>query len=93
MRRVKIEFVDFDNVDPFGVEAVAVYEQHLKQNRERGNIKALLICNPHNPLGKGMNWKTCACAHSMQHRCVLLGGGIVSFDSDGRQVPDPSHQR
>ena len=39
--------------DPFGVQAVERYEKTFLQVREKGvSIKALLICNPHNPLGQ-----------------------------------------
>ena len=46
-------FVDFDNVDQFGPEAAQKYENALlAATREGIAVKALVLCNPHNPLGK-----------------------------------------
>ncbi|KAF3931359.1 hypothetical protein ABW20_dc0109583 [Dactylellina cionopaga] len=47
--------VSFDDIDPFSVESLACYEQELKRfNNSHSNarIRAVLIANPHNPLGK-----------------------------------------
>jgi hypothetical protein len=39
-------------VDQFGVQAIDRYEQALQEAESDGtNIKALIISNPHNPLG------------------------------------------
>jgi xeroderma pigmentosum group C-complementing protein len=47
-------YTPFHGDDPFSVQAVDRYEQTFLQARdEKGvSIKALLICNPHNPLGR-----------------------------------------
>ncbi|KAJ5567185.1 1-aminocyclopropane-1-carboxylate synthase 6 [Penicillium sp. DV-2018c] len=46
-------YTPFHGDDPFSVAAVARYEQTLLQARDEGvKIRALLICNPHNPLGR-----------------------------------------
>lgn len=46
-------YTPFHGTDPFSVQAVAQYEDSFLQAREKGiSIKALLICNPHNPLGR-----------------------------------------
>ena len=46
-------YTPFHGDDPFSVQAVDRYEQIFLQAREKGvSIKALLICNPHNPLGR-----------------------------------------
>lgn len=40
-------------IDPFNVQEVARYEAKFLQARLQGvSIKAVLICNPHNPLGR-----------------------------------------
>jgi 1-aminocyclopropane-1-carboxylate synthase len=40
-------------MDQFSVDAVAKYEEALLQAQENGiKVRALLLCNPHNPLGK-----------------------------------------
>ncbi|GAM33884.1 aminotransferase [Talaromyces pinophilus] len=46
-------YTPFHEDDPFGRNAVEHYEETFLQAREKGvSIKALLICNPHNPLGR-----------------------------------------
>lgn len=50
---VRLEYVSFHGADQFAPDVVDVYAKALKQARERGmNVRALLICNPHNPLGR-----------------------------------------
>jgi aspartate/methionine/tyrosine aminotransferase len=50
---VKVISVQFGNVDPFGVEAVPKYEDALLQSEKSGTkVKALILSNPHNPLGR-----------------------------------------
>ncbi|PNS20622.1 hypothetical protein CAC42_349 [Sphaceloma murrayae] len=45
--------VPFGDVDPMSVEAVACYESSIKEASAKGaSIKALMLCNPHNPLGR-----------------------------------------
>ncbi|TDZ16069.1 putative aminotransferase aclI [Colletotrichum orbiculare MAFF 240422] len=45
-------FVSFSGEDPFGPESAAKYEHALLEAREQGiTVRALLLCNPHNPLG------------------------------------------
>ncbi|KAL4869202.1 hypothetical protein BDV12DRAFT_168462 [Aspergillus spectabilis] len=47
-------YTPFQGDDPFGPNAVARYEEaFLKARDETGiSVRALLICNPHNPLGR-----------------------------------------
>ncbi|GFF75125.1 1-aminocyclopropane-1-carboxylate synthase 6 [Aspergillus lentulus] len=46
-------YTPFHDDDQFGPDAVARYEEAFLQARETGvTIRALLICNPHNPLGR-----------------------------------------
>ncbi|BCS25219.1 putative aminotransferase [Aspergillus puulaauensis] len=46
--------VAFDDVDPFSIEAVAKYEKALLQFQENTgkNVRGLMLCHPHNPLGR-----------------------------------------
>jgi 1-aminocyclopropane-1-carboxylate synthase len=49
--------VSFGDIDPTSPECVACYERVLLDSRahaspSRGRITALLLCNPHNPLGR-----------------------------------------
>ncbi|KAF6795327.1 aspartate aminotransferase [Colletotrichum musicola] len=53
-------FVSFFGEDPFGPESVVEYERALLEAREKGiTVRALLLCNPHNPLG------VCASRHTL----------------------------
>ncbi|KAJ5138901.1 1-aminocyclopropane-1-carboxylate synthase 6 [Penicillium bovifimosum] len=46
-------YTPFHGDDPFGLAAVARYEESYLRARDEGvKIRALLICNPHNPLGR-----------------------------------------
>ena len=46
-------YASFGEVDQFGLDGVAVYEEAILQATKDGiKIRALVICNPHNPLGK-----------------------------------------
>ncbi len=46
-------YASFNDVNQFSVGRVARYEEALLQAQKEGvKIKALLLCNPHNPLGK-----------------------------------------
>lgn len=46
--------VNFDDVDPFSAEAVSKYEDALLyfQKSSGKRVKALMLCHPHNPLGR-----------------------------------------
>ncbi|CAI7624278.1 unnamed protein product [Penicillium pancosmium] len=45
--------VEFGKVDPFGLAAIEKYEEALSAARQKGfRVKALLLCSPHNPLGR-----------------------------------------
>lgn len=46
-------FVSFGDVDQFSTAAVSCYEAALSQAKEAGiNVRALMLCHPHNPLGQ-----------------------------------------
>ncbi|KAJ6111757.1 hypothetical protein N7523_007818 [Penicillium sp. IBT 18751x] len=50
----KVVTVNFDGVDPLGPEAVEKYEKALLEFQEKTGkkVKALMLCHPHNPLGR-----------------------------------------
>ncbi|KAL7266769.1 hypothetical protein RUND412_010667 [Rhizina undulata] len=51
--RVKTVPVTFGDVDPFSKEAVQIYRNAFDTSNDLGTpIKAILLCNPHNPLGR-----------------------------------------
>jgi len=44
---------DEKHVDPFSEAAICRYRNAFKRFKDNGtNVKALVICNPHNPLGR-----------------------------------------
>lgn len=51
--QVKCVFTAFGDVDQFSPACVVKYEQALQDAENGGTkVRALLLCNPHNPLGK-----------------------------------------
>lgn len=51
--RCKLVYTPFGDVDQFSVRAVECYERALEEAEQRGTkVRALLLTNPHNPLGK-----------------------------------------
>lgn len=50
--RVKVQEVAFGSTDPFSLEALEHYEEAYRTAQAEGKvIRAVLLCNPHNPLG------------------------------------------
>lgn len=51
--RAKVAEVPFGDIDPMSLEAVACYEEVINQCRRDGlSVKGLMLCHPHNPLGR-----------------------------------------
>lgn len=50
----ELVYTPFNGVDQFSIDSVACYEETFLQARDENGvpIRALLICNPHNPLGR-----------------------------------------
>ncbi|KAJ4292727.1 hypothetical protein N0V90_009390 [Kalmusia sp. IMI 367209] len=50
---VKVVQVTFGDIDPCGPDCVAKYEESLlRSNAEGTKVRALMLCHPHNPLGR-----------------------------------------
>ncbi|KAM6506068.1 hypothetical protein FSOLCH5_014249 [Fusarium solani] len=50
---VNLEYVSVGDTDQFSPDCIAGYEAGFEDAKARGvNIKALVICNPHNPIGE-----------------------------------------
>ncbi|KAI1412752.1 acc synthase [Hypoxylon sp. FL1857] len=50
---ITLEYVDVGDTDQFSPNCIAGYEAGFEAAKARGiSIKALIICNPHNPLGQ-----------------------------------------
>ena len=53
MYRVGCEFVSFGDIDQFSAACVSAYSDAIQAaNKEGKRIRAIMLCNPHNPLGK-----------------------------------------
>ena len=53
IHRVKVVSVEFGDVDPYGENAIETYKNAMDASNDDGTkIKALLLCNPHNPTGR-----------------------------------------
>ncbi|KAF4461894.1 1-aminocyclopropane-1-carboxylate synthase [Fusarium albosuccineum] len=51
--RVEVIPVSLEHVDPFSERAVAAYEEAMVAAEKKGiKVRVLLLCNPHNPLGR-----------------------------------------
>ncbi|KAJ5625449.1 hypothetical protein N7510_001758 [Penicillium lagena] len=51
--RIHLEYISVGDADQFSPECIAALDAEFEAARARGtNIKALIICNPHNPLGR-----------------------------------------
>ena len=51
--KARLVTVPFQGVDQFSIDGVECYERALKEAEAAGTrIRALLLCNPHNPLGR-----------------------------------------
>jgi aspartate/methionine/tyrosine aminotransferase len=71
---IKVVAVTFGDVDPFSLDAVAKYEEALVQSEKSGTkVKALILCSPHNPLGKCYSRETLiAVMRLCQKHCMHL---------------------
>ncbi|KAK1231459.1 hypothetical protein PQX77_005439 [Marasmius sp. AFHP31] len=50
---VNVVPVSFGATDPLGIDAIEKYEEALKKSEKEGvKIRALVLCHPHNPLGR-----------------------------------------
>ena len=53
MSRVQCLFVEFHDLDQFSLDAVQNYERALLSAQAQGiRVRALILCHPHNPLGR-----------------------------------------
>ncbi|EPS38744.1 hypothetical protein H072_7483 [Dactylellina haptotyla CBS 200.50] len=51
--KLKLVPVSLKGVDPMSVEAVKFYEKELQIQKNHGvKVRGMILCNPHNPLGK-----------------------------------------
>ncbi|RMD40257.1 hypothetical protein DV735_g4871, partial [Chaetothyriales sp. CBS 134920] len=50
--KLKMVLVSFGDIDPLSPAAISCYEAHLSSPSDETPIRAILIANPHNPLGR-----------------------------------------
>ena len=87
-----MEYVSFEDVDQFGVDCVGVYEKAFEDAKARGvNVRALLICNPHNPLGRCYTREALVellrlCGRKSIH---LISDEIYALSTYGREDDEP----
>ncbi|KAI2471081.1 acc synthase [Annulohypoxylon bovei var. microspora] len=73
---VTLEYVEVGDTDQFLPDCVARYEAGYEAAKARGvNIKALIICNPHNPLGQCYPRETLV---GLMHLCASKGIHLIS---------------
>jgi aspartate/methionine/tyrosine aminotransferase len=79
---VEVVGVKFGNVDPFSLEAVVRYEDALLQSEKSGTkVKALILCSPHNPLGRCYPRETLVAFMRLcqKHRIHLISDEIYAL--------------
>jgi 1-aminocyclopropane-1-carboxylate synthase len=79
---VEVLSVAFGDVDPMSVEAVSAYEETLLAARARGvRAKALMLCSPHNPLGRCYSTETLVAYLRLcqKYRIHLVSDEIYTF--------------
>ena len=70
--RIELLEVAFGTTDPFSINAINEYERTYAEAKRKGlRVKALLLCSPHNPLGKlqSCSRKRCTSLNHYQGRC------------------------
>ncbi|KAI4858763.1 acc synthase [Hypoxylon rubiginosum] len=73
---VNLEYVDVGDTDQFSPDCVAGYEAGFEAAKARGvSIKALILCNPHNPLGQCYPRETLV---ELMHFCAAKGIHLIS---------------
>lgn len=79
---IKAVAVAFGDVDPFSVAAVAKYEDAFNRSERSGTkVKALILCSPHNPLGRCYSRETLIAIMRLcqKHRIHLISDEIYAL--------------
>ena len=90
---VKVVPVAFGDVDPCGVDCVRKYEEALMASNEAGvKVKALMLCHPHNPLGRCYSRETIVALMKLcqKHRIHLISDEIYALSVWENTVDDLS---
>ncbi|KAI8960368.1 PLP-dependent transferase [Daldinia sp. FL1419] len=71
-----LEYIDAGDTEQFSPDCVAAYEAGFEAAKARGvNIKAIIICNPHNPLGRCFARETLV---GLMRLCAAKGIHLIS---------------
>jgi xeroderma pigmentosum group C-complementing protein len=87
-------YATFGEIDQFSTDCVSKYEDALVEAGQKGiRVKALLICNPHNPLGRCYPKETLAALMKFcdKHQIHLVSDEVYAlsvFQVEGRKVDD-----
>lgn len=79
---VKVVPVAFGDADPCGLDGVAKYEEALLESNKAGvKVKALMLCHPHNPLGRCYSKETLIALMQIcqKHRIHLISDEIYAL--------------
>ncbi|KAK0108046.1 hypothetical protein ONS95_002871 [Cadophora gregata] len=88
---LKIVYADNDGIDPFDPEIVEQYQKAFDRSAANGvNIKAFLIVNPHNPLGRCYPPSTLAALmkFSQQNHIHMISDEVYALTVYGTGDPD-----
>jgi aspartate/methionine/tyrosine aminotransferase len=91
---VKVVPVAFGTVDPCGLDCVQKYEDELLRSNETGvKIKALMLCHPHNPLGRCYSRETLIALMKLcqKYRIHLVSDEIYALSVWENTVDEMSH--
>ncbi|PON21693.1 hypothetical protein TGAM01_v209431 [Trichoderma gamsii] len=90
---VNIRQVSFGPVDPFSLEGVQEYEkEYIRAKQESARVKAILLCSPHNPLGRCYSKEV---LKAYMRLCDKLGLHLISDEIyalsvfENPKMPDP----
>jgi aspartate/methionine/tyrosine aminotransferase len=80
----KLDLVDFDEIDPLGIDAVEKYERCILRAQTRGErVAGLILANPHNPLGRCYSWAflTAIMKLCQRHQVNLISDEVYALST------------
>lgn len=92
---VEVVKVSFGHTDPVSLEAVKAYERTIQECQRKGKrVAGLMLCNPHNPLGRCYSRATIEALMRLcnTHRIHLVSDEIYAFSvfrSSSQHDPAP----
>ncbi|PYI02047.1 acc synthase [Aspergillus sclerotiicarbonarius CBS 121057] len=92
----RLIYTPFHGDDQFSPTAVARYEEAFLHAQDSGiKVKALLICNPHNPLGRCYPRETLEALlrFCQQHQLHLISDEVYALSVYGDGGEEPPHSR